>query len=591
LVAAEIIRKATYYGALRLSMLSSYRQGRFPLDFRLIAVVVLGLLGFGEPLGAERLSDDPDHIDTRIVLEIGSLKVSAYNIRKNFSRAFAKAPDYSSQQSPKEWFAHFLAEQVLIADAQREGYLEHPWVVNSTNSMADYMLASSEGPYYNTLIKASNIAETELIDTRRKLGRRANVILVVFKNNASKETMLGSGFETCSEIERISRLEKLKDLDDIRYHSGPISWPFDPFDDFSASLEHLEEGRWLLSAISPYGVMVGYCSKITYLEITDKVVPDDSLRTVISNHRRSSQIRAHESAIIARSHIDVNQPAFRLLCSSILHHPKYDGSIDVNPLNGSAQLQLFSFDGPNGIVDVPIGVFIQHYNSRPIKQLGDCYAISESAIMDYVTALWDTSAARSLNLDQGAKFCEDRSNFQRYQALTQYEITNLLPQVHIDEATVKSRFQREAFGRNVPVDFVILTATFPNKADAQRFAASAYGSKLDQPRWHKIETDAHSGEFWGGRPASFYRDIPENTVVSVSRLESCYQVVARGKTLNLGGPNFAEFAPNIRAAMQRAEVYKLELKTAQNIYTTFQIRDEVDYQSYGVDSSVAPWSN
>jgi hypothetical protein len=98
-----------------------------------------------------------EEVETRIVLRIGTYELSVYALEKNFRQFFtswnAQHQGPPSMEEQKAWAEHFLARQVLTAQAKIEGFFERDEVTGITARMERHMLIQPpDGPLYRQLL-------------------------------------------------------------------------------------------------------------------------------------------------------------------------------------------------------------------------------------------------------------------------------------------------------------------------------------------------------------------------------------------------------------------------------------------------------
>lgn len=96
--------------------------------------------------------------------------------------------------------------------------------------------------------------------------------------------------------------------------------------------------------------------------------------------------------------------------------------------------------------------FIRQFNDRIIRTLPQGRAGVVSALEDYVVEEIDYAAALAAGLDQGAKFIQDRLNFEYIQALELYEKEVLAPHIEISAAELEAYYSERGEHYSLPGD-------------------------------------------------------------------------------------------------------------------------------------------
>ncbi|HYD83643.1 MAG TPA: hypothetical protein VEA63_06310, partial [Opitutus sp.] len=169
-------------------------------------------------------------VDRRIVLTIGPLELSAYAVEKNVNRfrgTGGRRPARSVEEV-RDWFRLFLAQQVVIAKAQEEGYLERPEVMAMVERMAAHMLTQTEGPFYETLYGPEPTRE-ELAALYARTAEVRDAVVARFRDAKEMDAALGEDFRVQPPEEKLARLARLGERDSAAVREGALTWPYDPF--------------------------------------------------------------------------------------------------------------------------------------------------------------------------------------------------------------------------------------------------------------------------------------------------------------------------------------------------------------------------
>jgi hypothetical protein len=538
-------------------------------------------------------------VDRRIVLTIGPLELSAYAVEKNVNRfrgTGGRRPARSVEEV-RDWFRLFLAQQVVIAKAQEEGYLERPEVMAMVDRMAAHMLTQTEGPFYETLYGREPTRE-ELAALYARTAEVRDAVVARFRDAKEMDAALGEDFRVQPPEEKLARLARLGERDSAAVREGALTWPYDPFAEIGDALEKLQAGEWLDGEPGLEGYYVAHVRTVEQRTLPDFATAADNFSRFARMAQKFRVQRERRARLLREAEFAFDREiAERLVAGLRAKRASETGGISSEAVAEIADDALFSFAIAGERRVVSVAEFATHFNQRFVRRLTlEIDAIEGNAREMAMVAL-DLIEAKARGIDREPQFAEDRKNFLNYQALDWFEKERLLPDIEIAEQAVAERYAASVARFTQPVEVRVQRLVFPDVAAAQEFRARQRPAETGAT---ELPAGAATSEVSVTREAPIaalefitemlLRGEPGATFGPFKVAEGAV-VLVRGATLRTETEPLAAAAPGLRRELERAALDAREIALARALASSFAIEDRIDYARYGfADGVEAPWS-
>jgi hypothetical protein len=564
------------------------------LSLRLLRALLSSLLLLlalsGDALRADGAAPTLDH---RIVLRIGTYELSGYLIDK-YHRRFSDAEHQRLGRPPeqaahREWLELFLAQQLIVAHAESQGYGARPEVRRIVDQMERHMLTQPEGPFYQTLYSHEPIDDDRL----RRLHERSQivrqVVLVRFNDETTALSALGADFTRQTDEEKLRRIKTCRDRGDALVHDGAIAWPFEPFSEIGDLLDKTSAGEWIEHRDPLFGIYRGYVREMN----TQPGPALDAIRTqfeaMVQRVDRQKIQRRRRAELLAAADFRLQTATAERVVERIRTLSPATPQIPETLLAALASEPLFSYRIANNGVTVTVETYRQQFNDRLIRRLPGMLRLLRLDTENMVVEELDFQAACAQGIPNSLQFAEDRAGFRRMQILDLLEKEMLLPSIQIEPGEIESYYRGHTaeFQRTSRIAGRLFTFESEEmlKAWQRQPSPNAHGENLEV-------SSAHPLAGFEAFHTNLMQAPPGVPFGPVKRADG-YAVFIKEKNVAIEPLPLAEARPLIHAKLQRRHLDEKERQLAAELTRQFQIEDQIDYIRYGLDREELrlPWHN
>lgn len=386
----------------------------------LLVVLALSLFGVAEarpPVAA---------VDARVELQVGDVALSRYLVEKNLARfreEFARRTKREPQaEDLSRWLEGFVTQQGLIALALRDGYGARPEVGAVVERMERHMLTNPDGPFYAWLLDDSEDRDALVVRMLPIDLRPRTLAWARFPDAALARELLGADFGALDAprlVERLAGLDRARSPH-VRVFRGELGWPWEPLPELAAELAGTPAGRATGLLPVAHGVVVAVVLEVA--EPAPGVVP----RTPDSGMIRRTQLRALRNRrlhrVVGEHGLAANQPALAAVWTRLARAEWRSGLVPDGTLDDSADLTLVDFSPAHpsvrgALLPATAAAWQRYFNRLLVRRLPQDVEDLRESVEAMVLEELDLRDARDAGVDATAKFCADRENFRRAQAL------------------------------------------------------------------------------------------------------------------------------------------------------------------------------
>jgi len=542
----------------------------------------------------------PAEVDTSAALVIGTYTLSGYRVDKNYQRNLGYQAHETGGVSPEKaraWFTHFLAEQVIIAQALQEGYGERPEVTREVRHMEHHMLTQFAGPFYEHLYATESAALPALsAAAANRLNSFDMEILRVPKQAPVAEKLNQILFlKPPDDLE--SDMIALSGSGQAECFSGNIEWPFMPFEEIAEVVGSASPGQWqkvdggdtvlafrvrrIRALVSPPGAPL--------------VSPPPELMTHLA--QRSVQ-KKRQNQILRDAGLTFDWPAAQRWTEQ-LGRQKPDPLLPIAPAAAAEMLMvpIASYHDGGLIKKITIADYISYYNDLYLRRLPRMALDIFSAVQSMIVAERDDRDARALGLDRQPKFSEDRRNFRDQLALELYVKERVRPELGVSDEEVARYYSANLsqFIRPTRIEGSIVTfgtigdaVAFAQAPDAEKRVALAKSAQNKKSLILTPTTELSALEFLPG--LVFSSQAPR--VLGPFPNADAFAVWVFERVVDSETRPLQAVSKEIRTKLEQPRLESYEAELARKLSRGMVVEDKIAYTKYGVDGGVIkPWSD
>ncbi|HEY8993489.1 MAG TPA: peptidylprolyl isomerase [Lacunisphaera sp.] len=557
------------------------------------AVLVLALSGVGLVHGSTA------DIDTTDALVIGTHHVSAYRVEKSYRR-FAASKGASPAgglraEVTRAWLDRFLIDQVLTAQALKEGYGERSEVTGEVRRMERNMLTQFSGPFYEHLRSAAASQPAPIAPASlRQSGFDVEILRAPIDAPIARQ--IRDGFGSGASPDQEPDLLAIDASGQAEHFSGSIAWPFEPFEEIAEVIGSAPVGQWQKFSTED-AVLIFRVRSVQPMAIppADQAEPSAELAQFLDQRRIQKE---RQRRIVRESGLTLDWPAVqRWVDRLVSSHP--DPLLPLDQATAAEMLKttLASFRNGKTSQTVTVADYISHYNDLYMRRLPRNPLDVLDAIRTMIVAQRDVDEAREIGIDRELKFSEDRRNYRDLLALDLYVKERVRPALGVSDDDVRRFYEanKPAFARPTRVEGTLLTFSTVGEALALAKVApdSAEGRDISnraKDRKVLVLTPTSEVPALSFLPNLVFSGQP-GPLAGPFQIDGAFAVWVFGRVLDSETRPLAEVSQEIRAKLEEPRLERQKAELARKLSPDFPVEDKVAYKKYGVDEPVTkPWS-
>jgi hypothetical protein len=550
--------------------------------------------------GCHPICSAVEDVDTREALVIGSYNVSAYRVAKNYRRNFPPATPLDSGAAPAEatrvWFAQFLADQVLTAEAFKEGYGERPEVTNEVRRMERHMLTQPAGPFYHYLHSTRRLPMQALDAPSAVRTSRFEVDILRMPKQAPAAQRLNAIFALESPDDHQAELTAVTTSGQAEVFSGTMEWPFAPFEEVAGVVDTAPAGRW--QKLDAGDTIVALRVRDVHPIVLPRGVQPSPPAPELLEHMEHERIRKeHAQQILRESELEFDwSAAERWVARLALQNPDPLQPLDSTGATDMLTTPIARHRDGDATRKITIADYLDYYNASYIRFLPRKPLDLFTAVQAMIVARRDEREARSLGIDRQIKFVEDRHNYRAQLALDLYIKERIRPSLGVTEEEIARHYEANApaFTRPTHIEGTVFTFTEIN--DAIAFARAAEANDLNVPSHPAHQSEAMILTSTTELPALpflpriVFSDQAPRVIGPFPHTRNfgvwIQSRITASRTLPL-----ASVRQQIRTKLEQPRLETAAAKLARELSAGMAIQDNIGYAEYGVAGVVSkPWS-
>ena len=542
----------------------------------------------------------PSDVDTCESLAIGPFSVTAYRVEKNYRRyvdsVWKPGREMCTPEEIRMWFAHFLTQQVIIAEARRQGYGERKEVLAEVGRMEWHMLSQPEGPLYEQLyagIPAADFDPGVFYENSKTLY---DVQILRLPKYAPVAATVDLHPADGSPADRARWVAVVRESGQAECFEGQIAWPFEPFEELVPVLEKAGPGPWqeivTSDAILFFQVREIRAAPRPPLEVIKPVIAQ------IARHHAERQVQlARRGQMLQAVQFSFDWAAAEKVLGC-LKETKPDPLQPLSPgmFPDQQTASLGSFRQNDSLQVVTTADYVRYYNDLYLRRIPVTTLDIYSDVQALVVARLDCAEARAKGLAEQSKFREDRENYRNYLALDAFEKERLRPKLNVTDDQVAQYYRDHRADFTHPSRIAGLLVTFAREADALAFVQSSIAGEIARKPERAsaltpIILTPNAGVPGLDHLTALIFSHGAPPVIGPFFRDGSYQVWVYQETIDSDCTPLADVAPSIRARLENPLLEQYETELARTISRGIKIEDRIDYKKYGLTEPVVkPWN-
>jgi hypothetical protein len=539
-------------------------------------------------------------IDRRCVLRVGQHTLSQYLLDKYYDRFVdsrrQRVGRPPSSNEIKAWLEIFLAQQVLIAHADRLGYFQRAEVRHAVGRMERHMLSEPVSSIYRHSAEGTELSASKIQDLHRQSLAITDAIIARFDHRAAMVVHLGGDFFQCPVAEQTRRVLAAKNRDEVQVADGPLSWPYAPFMEIGEIVATIPAGCWIQHDDPEFGHYLVFIRNV-YPPAAEPGEPPEHFTHLIRRiEGEVGQTRAGKRLLATASFSFENQAAELGLAYWRQFTPN-TGLLPELPDRDLARVRLASYHLAGQTITISLDAYRRMFNELYIRRLPRQAKDFRHDVEKMVLSELNLRAARMDHMDELPRFVEDRRGYAGLQALDLFEREVLASHGSISQSEIAQYY------RGHVEEFLRVTRIRGRWLEFP----SALGALLWIQRREKQLDPGHDPAVplvdrevelsLEAPPLGLERSIhtifssPMSAKAGPFSCGLVHVVFIRQANLASSPEPFAQSSGVIRQILTRRAWDKRELMLAVEIAPLFKIEDTIDYTRYGMtrEQLSLPW--
>ncbi len=537
------------------------------------------------------LADKPLQVDEQIVLRIGSREMSRYILDKYYTR-FANAErqkqaDFPTREAKRSWLELFLAQQVIIAHAETQGYSHHPEVQRIVSTMERHMLTQREGPFYQSLYNQAPLSEDRQSQLYAERLIVRQLLMVHFSGETEAKAALGENFLALPPDEKRRRLAQCREDSKAVVYEGPIAWPFEPCGEIGDFLRTTVAGEWFQYREAPLGIYTGFVEKIETKPAPSVVIDQAQFALQIREvDKRKLQLQ-RRAELLATSAFQINELTLTRLAESLGNLSPSTAQIPADRIAPIAEMPLFAYNSGPERITVTVGAYGRHFNNLMIRRFPGTLPLLRLEAENMAVEALDFQAACARGIQNAPPFVQDRHGFHSMQMLDLFEKEKLLSAIRVAPEEIERYYHEHA------AEFVRISRI--------RGRLFSFETKEQMDAWYRDRSEKANKRTMdlsletplpGFEP--IHQDIMQGPIGmpwGPVKHEKGYAVFIKESDVATTPLPLRETSSLIQSKLLRRHLDEKELRLAAELSPQFKIEDRIDYENYGVTAEEvkAPW--
>jgi hypothetical protein len=413
------------------------------------------------------ISFSQNSIDTNVVLHVGNISITGYELEKNLA-IFKDGFRQKNNRLPgpaeiDQWIQSFVDRTYLLADAYRQRYDTFPETNRWVTAMEHFMIMQPGGLLDEKL--GGELSEQEAEAGIQKHLRRTHFQYIKFPDQVSALTVLGNTAEIKTKEQFDDILKKGAALPGVTTGEDLLRWPFFSRGEREEIILNMREGEISSLLTLSDGI---YIARVQRIELIDSRQLTDNMRqgivSFLKRNKRDQAYRKFYEESMQQAQIRYDD----VFLAAIKDHLSGKGSIRSFENNMFADLRsrtLITYQLDNTTKQVSADRWMNYFNDLPMRQLINpenlAFYLQSIVFDDYAYHL-----AKEIGVTKETKFILDKENYIKSIVWVIYEREVLKKGITVTEEDILQVYQQTKNDYVQATDAVITTFSFPDRGSA-----------------------------------------------------------------------------------------------------------------------------
>jgi len=367
-------------------------------------------------------------IDTKIVLSVGKVNITAYEFEKNlktFKQTFLQKNGHEPQAADiQSWENDFINRAYFLADAYDKGYDKDRHIDSMVESVGHFIIAQNNGLLEKKM--EGNGIQPNSPEVRVALERSKKKMVIEYIRFKDEQTALKALHNKlpANGPEFKQALAKT-DLVYNPYGQDTLVWPFEKFWGREEYLFNLKNDE-----VTPLVKFADGCCIFHVTNIDYALVPpiNESMMLYKLQILQKQKIRQlNNTETIEKAHIQIDNNTADKLAPMLKNYIYGAGHTFVKSgFNKLLPQKLLTYNRPDGHPEViTIGAFLDYYNSLLLKQDINNTDDLNTYLTSMVSSDYAFAKAVKMGITRQPKFMLDQQNYKNKLVYAKYEAGQL----------------------------------------------------------------------------------------------------------------------------------------------------------------------
>lgn len=382
-------------------------------------------------------------VSDRIVLTVGPVHITEYEVRKNyvrFQQEYKSSHGHLPGKDPvDDWVREFGDRTYILADAWDKGYFEKREVNHATESMARLIIGQPGGLLEKKLVAPQEVVtEAEWQRAVDRSRKQLYIEYLKFSNyDQALDAMGGMQPENLAVFRKA--VDKLSNDSSIVHRLDTFSWPAAQLGIHEDYITELEKGA-LTSVLALHDVYY-----VMYVQNTGMgAMPDIQRRNIIKRllivRRKEKAKQEYYRVVKKEAAIVINPDVLQALKKKLAQYGTLR-TFDKNKFSELLPLEAFTYTRNQNKIRVTITEFVDYYNNLPLKKEINSIEMVALYMHAYVLDDFAYNKAEELGIIHDLQFRLDKENYKKTVIGNLYETNELRAAIEVTDLEIRDRYE------------------------------------------------------------------------------------------------------------------------------------------------------
>jgi len=381
-------------------------------------------------------------VSDRIVLTVGPVHITEYEVRKNYLR-FQQEYKSSHRQLPgkdavNEWVAAFADRTYILADARNKGYFEKEDVKRAVESMARLIIGQPGGLLEKKLLAPQEVVTEK--EWQQAIDRSRKQLYVEYLKFSQYDQALDAMGGLQPENLAVFRkaVDKSNDTS-IVHRLDTFSWPDAQLGIHEDYITELEKGA-LTPVLALQDVYYVMYVQNTGIEAMPDTLRRNRIRNMLIVRRKEKAKQEYYRLVKKEAAIEMNPEVLQALKKKLAQYGTLR-TFDKNKFSELLPLEALTYTRNQNKVKVTMAEFADYYNNLPLKKEISSIELATVYMYAYVLDDFTYRKAEEQGITHDLQFLLDKDNYKKTVIDNLYETNELKATIDVTDQEIRDRYE------------------------------------------------------------------------------------------------------------------------------------------------------